>query len=361
MRMSFRTALPVVLAATLFAAACGPDATAPLPMVADATKTQGQNALDVRVTPASNLVQGNGQVFVQVAITNVSSQPVRVAPSQLPAEELDEALFVVERDGQLVEYVGPHVKRGAPTDEEMLVIAPGQTVRYDVEISQAYDLTRDGTYTIAYASDDAHGAPSVQMRSVGRSFALRGRVAQATMAAPQTTTASVFSLAFTNCTATQQTQIVTAVNSARTYAQNADTYLLSYNASSQRYTKWFGTASSGNWNKVKANFAAIRDGFENKPVVVDCRCKKQYFAYVYANQPYKIYVCSAFWKAPNIGTDSRAGTLIHEMSHFTVVAGTDDWAYGQSAAANLALTDILKAIDNADSHEYFAENTPVLP
>jgi peptidyl-Lys metalloendopeptidase len=49
------------------------------------------------------------------------------------------------------------------------------------------------------------------------------------------------------------------------------------------------------------------------------------------------------------------------MSHFNVVAGTDDWAYGQSAASSLAISDPNKAIDNADSHEYFGENTPALP
>ena len=54
------------------------------------------------------------------------------------------------------------------------------------------------------------------------------------------------------------------------------------------------------------------------------------------------------------------GTLVHEMSHFTVVAGTDDWAYGQSAAAALAVSNPARAIENADSHEYFAENTPPL-
>ncbi|HEV8631557.1 MAG TPA: M35 family metallo-endopeptidase, partial [Thermoanaerobaculia bacterium] len=50
----------------------------------------------------------------------------------------------------------------------------------------------------------------------------------------------------------------------------------------------------------------------------------------------------------------------HETSHFTVVAGTDDWAYGQSACKSLALSNPTNAVDNADSHEYFAENTPAL-
>ncbi|PTT77484.1 peptidase M35, partial [Pelomonas sp. HMWF004] len=58
------------------------------------------------------------------------------------------------------------------------------------------------------------------------------------------------------------------------------------------------------------------------------------------------------------GTDSKGGTLVHEMMHFNVIAGTDDWAYGQSAALSLAKSNPTRALDNSDSHEYFAENTP---
>jgi peptidyl-Lys metalloendopeptidase len=79
---------------------------------------------------------------------------------------------------------------------------------------------------------------------------------------------------------------------------------------------------------------------------------------VYPNSAYEIFVCRAFWPAPATGTDSKAGTLIHEMSHFTVVAGTNDWVYGQTGAKNLAISNPTNAVDNADSHEYFAENNP---
>jgi peptidyl-Lys metalloendopeptidase len=106
------------------------------------------------------------------------------------------------------------------------------------------------------------------------------------------------------------------------------------------------------------HFNAIDAAFVNQPITIDCGCKKTYYAYVYPTQPYKIYVCKAFWTAPNTGTDSRAGTLIHEMSHFNVVAGTDDHAYGQSAAKSLAISNPTNALDNADNHEYFSENTP---
>ena len=49
------------------------------------------------------------------------------------------------------------------------------------------------------------------------------------------------------------------------------------------------------------------------------------------------------------------------MSHFNVVAGTDDHAYGQPNARSLAVSNPDLALDNADNHEYFAENTPTLP
>jgi len=97
---------------------------------------------------------------------------------------------------------------------------------------------------------------------------------------------------------------------------------------------------------------------DNAGVAFDCKCKQNYYAYVYPNQPYNIYLCKVFWTAPLSGTDSKAGTLIHEMSHFNVVAGTDDVVYGQTGAMNLASNDPNLAITNADNHEYFAENTP---
>lgn len=56
----------------------------------------------------------------------------------------------------------------------------------------------------------------------------------------------------------------------------------------------------------------------------------------------------------------QAGTIIHESSHFTANGGTDDYVYGQTDAKNLAISDPANAVMNADNHEYFAENNPVL-
>ncbi len=52
--------------------------------------------------------------------------------------------------------------------------------------------------------------------------------------------------------------------------------------------------------------------------------------------------------------------MIHELMHFTVVAGTHDHAYGQTDARALAVSNPVDAVDNSDNHEYFVENTPVI-
>ena len=154
---------------------------------------------------------------------------------------------------------------------------------------------------------------------------------------------------------------MSARNESKIYASNAENYLLA-NTLNSRYTTGFGVFSSARYDLVKSHFIAISNAMDNANVRFDCTCTQtNVYAYVYPNQPYNIYLCGAFWNAPLTGTDSKAGTLIHEMSHFDVVANTDDYAYGQTAARNLAISNPDNAVRNADSHEYFAENTPPLP
>ena len=156
----------------------------------------------------------------------------------------------------------------------------------------------------------------------------------------------------------QKNALPNALSQALSYATNGYNYLNAGTAGA-RYTTWFGTYDSSRYSTVKSHFANIKSALGTQPIAFDCSCTESgTYAYVYPTQPYKIYVCGAFWSAPNAGTDSRGGTIVHETSHFDVVANTDDLAYGQTAAKSLARKSPTKAIRNADSHEYFGENTP---
>jgi hypothetical protein len=165
---------------------------------------------------------------------------------------------------------------------------------------------------------------------------------------------------FVACSVDRQSLIAQARIDAISYSTNAKSYL-NANTLDTRYTTWFGVFSTTRYSTVNNHFNAITSAFVNATITYDCGCTQNYYAYVYPDRPYEIHLCNVFWQAPATGTDSKAGTLIHEMSHFFVVASTDDWAYGQTNARNLAISDPNKAVDNADSHEYFSENTPHLP
>ncbi|KAF8606584.1 zincin [Ceratobasidium sp. AG-I] len=163
---------------------------------------------------------------------------------------------------------------------------------------------------------------------------------------------------FRNCTAAQQNSITEGIKGADAYIAEVNTYLATaYYIANNRYRTWFGPYENSRWNSVKSHYLALQG--QPQRFLYDCSCTTEdTFAYVYPDQFGIVYLCGAFWKAQTLGTDSRAGTIIHEATHFTALAGTDDFGYGHDEAQALAKSNPAQAIMNADSHEYFAENTP---
>jgi peptidyl-Lys metalloendopeptidase len=313
----------------------------------------------VNLSVGSSALSARDDVQVTVTLTNVSGHAVRLLKWNTPVEGIDDDIFSVTRNGAAVGYIGRHYKRAAPQAEDFVTLAAGESLTRTVSLSGYYDLSESGDYTLSYAEETHQGVS--QFRSNSVSLRIEGR--PNVIPEPQgEREVSAFALSTTGCTSTQASSISTAFNSAKTYASNSLSYLTNHTSpsTSTRYKTWFGTYSSTNWSTARSHFSAINSAFNNQSVVVSCACTSTAYAYVYPTQPYKIYVCKAFWNAPNTGTDSKAGTLVHEMSHFNVVAATDDHAYGQSACKSLATSNPTRALDNADSHEYFAENTPAL-
>jgi peptidyl-Lys metalloendopeptidase len=292
-------------------------------------------------------------VTVTLTIRNTGPGTLQLLRWLGPSADLEERLFTVSRDGAAVRYVGPEYKRASPELDDFLFIGPGRSISAEVQLSGAYDFSATGAYSIRYEVGSLKSNP-VTLWVEGR------QAAQPAAPSPgDVTTAGTIS--YTRCDATQQGLIAQAVTQATTYSSGSLSYLNTTTpGGTPRYTTWFGSYSSSGWSKARNDYTVILDAFQNKALSFNCGCKKKYYAYVYSNQPYVIYLCSVFWTAPMSGTDSKAGTLVHEMSHFDVTAGTEDWAYGQSACKSLANSDPSKALDNADSHEYFAENTPAL-
>lgn len=321
----------------------------------------------VTLSAAQSEFAATQDVLVTVTISNQTRHTVRVLKWFTPAEGVEEPLFAVLVNGKAAPYLGPLYKRPNATGKDYISLKAGESLSGTVNLGDYYDLTESGTYEIFYAVAafnlfDEKGTAfksKDSLTSEKLSLKVDGRAPRAKPTPPPPPPPGGNS--FNACTVDQQSQLVSARNQARTYSTESKNYLNANNSGTPRYLEWFGAYTSARYNTVKTNFTAISNAMDNAGVRFDCKCKQPYYAYVYPNQPYDIYLCKAFWTAPLAGTDSKAGTLIHEMSHFDVVAATDDVVYGQSASRNLAITDPNSAITNADSHEYFAENTPFLP
>ena len=69
-------------------------------------------------------------------------------------------------------------------------------------------------------------------------------------------------------------------------------------------------------------------------------------------------ICPRFWELNPDGPMSQAGTFIHEVSHYLITGGTEDWGYGPERSRFLARRKPYFAIDNADNYACFVEQGP---
>ena len=127
-------------------------------------------------------------------------------------------------------------------------------------------------------------------------------------------------------------------------------------SNNNKYSTWFGLYSENRFNKVKSNYDKIKNRMETTQFTYDLRGRGcgsgTTFAYT-THGASTVWLCDAFWRAPELGFDSKAGTIVHEHSHAS--SYTEDIAYTQQRAKQLALSDPDSSINNADNYEYYSE------
>ncbi|KAF9018737.1 peptidyl-Lys metalloendopeptidase [Hymenopellis radicata] len=263
--------------------------------------------------------------------------------------------------GVKLKYVPEYVVAKA-ADSSFTVLAPGESVTVSHNLGAAYNFTTSGeaTYKIApsdvFSVVDASGSlVSLKASTVDtHTAALKGTLSVARRSNLNKR------ISYNGCSSSRQSTLVTAAAAAQSYASAANSYLTANTASTARYVKWFGTYTSSRHSTVASHYANMLQ-HPYADYEYDCTCTdSDVYAYVYPDEFGTIYLCAVFWEVSNTGTDSRGGTLIHESSHFDIIGETQDYVYGQSAAASLASSNPSEAIENADNHEYFAENNPAL-
>ncbi|CAE6468959.1 unnamed protein product [Rhizoctonia solani] len=328
-------------------------------------------SLKLTVTGPSTVTNVDN-LTVKATVTNTGSESVKLLRD--PRTVLSDwrtNTFAIEGAAGTPAFTGIKVKYSpelalkSGDESKFAVLAPGQSFELTHDLAGVYNFTRSGageyqaSNVFQYVNSNGQLA-TVAADTQSHKLKVGGSLASA-KGAPKHDQRGISrrAIGYTSCTAARQTLIATAANSANTYVANANSYLAGISSGTTRYTTWFGTFTSARFSTVKSHYSLI--GTDATSTTYDCTCTDSgTYAYVYPGSPGYVYLCGAFWSAPNTGTDSRAGTIVHEQSHFTVNGGTDDHVYGQSGAKALAISNPANAVDNADNHEYFAENTPAL-
>ena len=142
------------------------------------------------------------------------------------------------------------------------------------------------------------------------------------------------------------------------------------------YERWFGAYSRENAEEVRATLKAIVTALRGGGVTAQCEtdqtdgCNAGEYAWVFPGEPYLLHLCPSFFDLPPL-TASRPGTrrsvngtlegtIVHEVSHFVVVADTDDHCYSRPECSRMAREDARWPMENAASYQYFTEDVPYL-
>jgi hypothetical protein len=94
----------------------------------------------------------NEPVTLKFTLQNHSDEALYFLKWYTPLEGISGKIFRIERDGQLIPYEGILAMRAAPSPEAYIHLEPGESVSAEVDLSNAYDFSQPGKYTIVFLS-----------------------------------------------------------------------------------------------------------------------------------------------------------------------------------------------------------------
>jgi len=339
---------------------------------------------EVHIKSVQDKLDGDSPSYsVAFSLTNTAPHSAIVCKWGTPLDDSTQVLKAdmfeaIHDSGVRARYTGIVMKR-IPTADDFIVLAAGETMHMKIDLLKGYWFPKIGHYYVSLSSYIYVYGGELKLAEIVKSglteftqynlissealdLEVEGLAAEPYWGAePYLRTVTPLA----NCPTNNVTTIRSADTNAGTLISRVNSYLSNScnNATTSSYVVWMGTCDANRYSTVKSHFSAIGSR-QSAGYRVDCAgssCQANIYAYVYpTDTTFTVYVCGAFWSASlnTCAFDSKPGTLIHELSHFNAVAGTSDYAYGQTACKDLAKSNPARAISNADNHEYLAEQCP---
>ena len=345
------------------------------------TSTTDSSVLSVTIS-ANETASADGLPII-FTLTNSSSQPVRVLKWGTPFDNgFNYDMFEVWQGDTQISYTGRLVNRGEPKAQDFITLEANETITQELDVADGYAVYDAGDYTISFNSmltivktDDELTSVNTASISSDRTYLinLKSSATISRLHIDRFELRAKIDPEFSSCTALQRNSLDEALTLAETIAEESANALAStpeqQRSNADRYIHWFGAYDVTRYDTVTSNFNRIHDVFANQQVTFDCTCNPvepgldidSLVAFVFKSQPYRIHLCELFWTYDNtISQRSKPGILLHEASHFNLVASTGDFVYRRRDAESLAINQPEIVIHNADSYHLFAVNLPAL-
>lgn len=322
-----------------------------------------------------------GSYLVRFELTNKGPENVFVLKRNTPLEGLKSDCLEVLFQGKRIPYDGYLFKRAEVQLTDYVRVNAGQTLSQEFDLSEAYNVSQPGHYEVRF---DESCLVTILEDEITADVK---RIASSTSVVLEQQSVSILSEKGSNIlppigvrmreeakkkeidrspadvmeakkpilkggSEERKKQVQKAHDSGYIFAGKAAVEV----ADNAGYTTWFGVYTSARSSLVKGNYEKIIKRMEDTTFTYELDgsgCGEDTFAYTTKGGS-TVWLCTLFWKAPDEGFDSKAGTIVHEHSHAT--CNTDDLVYSQQKCKELAKNSPDKAVKNADNYEYYSES-----
>ncbi|CAJ2511881.1 Uu.00g075060.m01.CDS01 [Anthostomella pinea] len=309
-----------------------------------------------------------------VALTNTGSEAITVFKGNTVLDaHATKDLLVSDAAGNPLPFKGMYVnyKKAGLTADLFQTLQPGETVTASVNAAKTYDLEGVDSAQVTAIQGFRYVVGTEAPTKVSDLTSCDDVMSkEATIVPDQSTAASDAivkredqfnsrikkrAITYSGCTTSEESTLKTSFSDAVSMSTKAKTAAAS---SADYYTTWFkSTSVASTVEKIYGDVA----GVQTTAPTVSCTdtsndCSSDVIAYTLPSAN-RIVPCDAFWDldiqlATQCSGDDYdwAGSMLHESTH---LFGTDDYAYGPTAAQALSAA---KASENADTYEMYAES-----
>ena len=326
--------------------------------------------------------QSDTQVVCSFQFNNLAIDDFYLLKRNTPLEGLLSPFIAVKHNDDstnVLEYEGPYVYQAPLTLDDFILINAGESIKTIIQVNDAFSFSFDDVYSIEYTGSLYYLPKNRMEMEVGIGNIINVELNEisfsksvsielegvSSFAAPIqfreeievkeediVHVESCSSAGFIGGTGGERENTTKAHRELCEGAINAEDRV----RKDRLYKTWFGRYSRRRASRVREVYWDIETGLYYHNVsyyIRPSRCRSNWYAYTYYGSD-TVYLCDAYFQEPvycRTDGNSMEGTLVQMWSY--AIGYTRNYAYGERNVKKLAKRYPWKAVNNADTYDFY--------